>query len=451
MKKFFSLCTICLLIPFSLSAKDLWHDPLFLQSFNGSYAINARIEPPLTSPQRGLLVSIEPLMAKNQRKEALHKLTQSQLTKHSAALLFNAANISFELDLLGQAQDYYSQALKKFPHFRRAHRNLGLVFIRKEQWKQAIKSLSKAISLGDSEALTYGQLAYSQMEEENFSSALYAYRMASLTQADSPYWKAGIAQCLFQLNRLQEAWDVIEELRISFPEDTSYALLSSSIALSLGKKTEALSALEFVRRLDKLNGENLLVLATLSLNIQDAEGMNKLFDQALQAKAPLSSIIQTLRFFCDGHQWHLAESLYKKTNKSQQLLSSQTLQEHKLFTDLQRIGARIDLTQPEHEQQALSTLKQLIHKDPLDGKSMLLLGHYYLQKEEIEKASLLVESVLELPSFQEEALYLDMLISTEKKDYQRALQSINKLLKKAPSQSLQQYKEALLALKKAAQ
>ncbi|MBT8043383.1 MAG: hypothetical protein KJO79_00410, partial [Verrucomicrobiae bacterium] len=68
--------------PLPLS-KDYWKDEAFLKSFNGSYRINAQIEPTVTTAERGLLVSIQSLMAEGKRKEALAKLTASPLAKSS--------------------------------------------------------------------------------------------------------------------------------------------------------------------------------------------------------------------------------------------------------------------------------------------------------------------------------------------------------------------------------
>ena len=74
--------------PLALS-KDYWQNEAFLKSFNGSYRINARIEPSVTSEQRSLLVSIQPLMAEGKREDALAMLTGNELAKSSAAIAFN--------------------------------------------------------------------------------------------------------------------------------------------------------------------------------------------------------------------------------------------------------------------------------------------------------------------------------------------------------------------------
>ena len=47
--------------PLPISA-SYWKDPAFLKAFNGSYRIEARIEPSITSEERALLVELQQLM-----------------------------------------------------------------------------------------------------------------------------------------------------------------------------------------------------------------------------------------------------------------------------------------------------------------------------------------------------------------------------------------------------
>ncbi len=74
-----------LLVTFLSAAEPLplspeyWKDEGFLKSFNGSYRINAQIEPTVTSEERGLLVSIQSLMAKGEREDALKKIDELPL------------------------------------------------------------------------------------------------------------------------------------------------------------------------------------------------------------------------------------------------------------------------------------------------------------------------------------------------------------------------------------
>ena len=48
--------------PLPISA-SYWKDPAFQKAFNGSYRIEARIEPSITGEQRAVLVKVQELMA----------------------------------------------------------------------------------------------------------------------------------------------------------------------------------------------------------------------------------------------------------------------------------------------------------------------------------------------------------------------------------------------------
>ena len=78
--------------PLPISA-SYWKDPAFQKAFNGSYRIEARIEPSITGEQRAVLVKVQELMAAEKRDEAIKALEASELTKASAALTFNLANL----------------------------------------------------------------------------------------------------------------------------------------------------------------------------------------------------------------------------------------------------------------------------------------------------------------------------------------------------------------------
>lgn len=62
--------------PLPLST-SYWKSPAFLKQFNGSYRIEARIEPSVTTEERALLVKVQELMIKGERKSALALLEKS--------------------------------------------------------------------------------------------------------------------------------------------------------------------------------------------------------------------------------------------------------------------------------------------------------------------------------------------------------------------------------------
>jgi tetratricopeptide (TPR) repeat protein len=208
--------------PLPLSG-EYWKDPAFLKSFNGSYRIEARIEPPVTSEERGLLVEIQSLMAAEKRDAALQKLASSNLTAKSPALTFNLGNLYFETGETEKAITAYRSALKDYPSFRRSHQNLALALVRQEKLPEALEHLTEAIRLGDSSGSTFGLLGYCRLARQEYASALQAYRTAQITEPDVADWKAGMAHCLQQTGAEQEAIALLDEVIAARPTESSYS------------------------------------------------------------------------------------------------------------------------------------------------------------------------------------------------------------------------------------
>ena len=107
----------------------LWKDKTFQKQFVGSYGINAEIEPRVTPDEVKTLEKIRPMMAENlpQAEATLKKMMKPDC---SAILDFTLASIQFQQDRMVEALGNYQRAVEKFPSFRRAWRNLGLIHAR---------------------------------------------------------------------------------------------------------------------------------------------------------------------------------------------------------------------------------------------------------------------------------------------------------------------------------
>ena len=89
---------------------------------------------------------------------AIEQLKSKIQPQSSAALDFILANLYFQEGDLKNAEINYKKATRKFPNFRRAYKNLGLVQVQAGNYKAAVKTISKAIELGDVDGRSYGSL-----------------------------------------------------------------------------------------------------------------------------------------------------------------------------------------------------------------------------------------------------------------------------------------------------
>ena len=428
-------------------SKSYWKDAAFLKSFNGSYRINARIEPTVSTAERGLLVSIQSQMALGNRKSALAKLTGSSLIKTSAAIAFNAGNIQFELGDLKSAITYYERAVEIFPSFRRAHRNLGFAHARNDDWEKAMLSLEEAIKLGVQDGATYGQLGYGRMQKQQYASALQAYRLAQLTQPESTDWKAGVAQCLQHLQRNEEALALIDEVIKARPKEISYYLLQSSIQISMDRIDAAMANLELVRRMGKLDAENHLLLANLHLR----SGSSKLARPVMMAaiakeeKPPHSSALNMLSFTAQLQDWKLArefaDAIAKVWPESK---------DAKLVAQQKRLGALIDIKSGENPKAGAEVLEGLIKSDPLDAPALILLAGYRATEKRFQEAVMLLQQAARVEGSEYDARLELAKIHVSSARYEDALEQLDLVLKISSTKEVQTYRDAIANLAEAA-
>lgn len=432
--------------PLPLS-KSYWKDTAFLKSFNGSYRINARIEPTVSSEERGLLVSIQSLMAAGKRKEALAKLTASSKIKSSAAIAFNAGNIEFELGDLKAASSYYERAVKIFPSFRRAHRNLGFTYARSDEWEKAMPAFEEAIKLGDQDGATYGQLAYGRMQKEQYASALQAYRLAQVTQPESIDWKAGVAQCLQYLQRNEEALALIDEVIQVRPKEVSYYLLQASIQLSLDRIDDAMTNLELVRRMGELDAENHLLLANLHLRTGNTKLAKPVMMKAItmEQKPAYIAALNILEFTIQTQEWKLAREFAEATQK---VWSDD--KDVKLVRQQKRLGALIDIESGENPQRGAEVLEKLIQSDPLDAFALIFLARYRVTEKRYQEAEMLLQQSARIKGGEYESHLELAKLYVARARYEDALKQLDLVLKIRATDEIQNYRTAIANLVDAA-
>jgi tetratricopeptide (TPR) repeat protein len=417
--------------PLPLST-SYWNDPAFLKSFNGSYRIEARIEPNVTTEERALLVQIQDLMADGKRTAAMEMLTASPLTKTSPALTFNLGNLLFESGETTKAIAAYTSALKDYPSFRRAHHNLALAHVRENDLEKALAHLTEAIRLGDSEGSTYGLLGYCRLARKEWASALQAYRLALVTEPDVPEWKAGIAQCLQNLDEKQEAAALLEEVIRQRPTEASYSVLLADILLALDQPDLATKALELPFRLGSLDPSSTLLLADLHLRADRKPAAETAIAAAFsgEAKPAVPATLRLIATASSNSDWPLVKDLLTKAGDD----SSR---------DLRLARAKYLIASAENPSAGTKLLETLITEDPTDGQALLALANHLAESAQPDSAELLFERAASDPLTAYEAHIGLARIHVSQSRYADALKAIDAALAINPSETLRTYREAL--------
>ena len=414
-----------------------------MKSFNGSYRIEARIEPVVSSEVRGLLVEVQKLMEDGKRASAMKKVKDSSLTAKSPALKFNLGNLQFEEGLLDEAEKSFEEAIEGYPSFRRAHRNLGLVLVRKGELEDALEHLLEAMRLGDSDGTTYGLVGYCRLQRGEWASALQAYRMAQLSQPESVQWKAGVAQCLQNLDAQVEAVALLDEVIRQRPDEASYALLQASMLMELDRNADAVKSLELPRRLGRLDPDGLLLLSDLHLRGGRTEVAAELVNEAFEgeAKPGEGRVLSTLASAMRAEVWDLADLL----------IGNATPEEGKASPSLRRAEARLDIESKRDPERGAATLKELIDEDPVDGQSLLALGRHQMASGDLTGASLLFERATAVAETAGDAWIELARVRVDQRRYEAALKAVDQALVHRPGGELESYREGLARLVEAAE
>ena len=158
MKLIITLFFFCSHFVFALPPKpeltqDFWNNPSFVKSFMGDYGFRSEIEPRISKAEQSVLAEVV-AKAENQLAEAIAYLENKVDEKSSPALDYALGTMCYQNGRLTTAVQAYQNAIKKFPNFLRAHKNLGLVQLNLANLEPASKSLTKAISL-DGDGVTF--------------------------------------------------------------------------------------------------------------------------------------------------------------------------------------------------------------------------------------------------------------------------------------------------------
>jgi tetratricopeptide (TPR) repeat protein len=418
--------------PLPLST-SYWKDPAFLKSFNGSYRIEARIEPSVTTEERGLLVEVQNLMAAGNRAGALEKIRSSPLTEKSPALTFNLANLHFETGENEKAIAAYESALKEYPSFRRAHRNLALALVRDDKLPEALDHLTEAIRLGDSEGSTYGLLGYCRLARKEFASALQAYRIAQVTEPDVAEWKAGVAQCLQETGAKEEAVALLDEIIAQRPLEASYAVLLANIHLDLGRPDSAAKALELPFRLGVLPPDPTLMLADLHLRADRPEAAKAATEKAFssETKPSTDAILRLVATASTQGDWPFAKDLLAKAETAEPSRA------------MNLAKARYLIDSEEDPAAGAKLLEKLVSDDPTDGTALIALAKHHADSGQPGSAELLLQrATADSTSAYEAHVELVRLLVAQSR-YAEALKSTDAALALNPTESLQNYRKAL--------
>lgn len=414
----------------------VWNDPEFTRRMLGSYGFLSEAEPRLNAEEQKVYRDkIVPLLREDP-KQAVGELQKLIRPEASAIFDFTLGNLLFQADDLTNAVTHFEAALTKFPDFRRAQKNLGLVYLRAGNYEAAIKPLSRTVSLGGADSKTFGLLGFAQMNLQRYASAEAAYRQALLFEPENLDFRLGLVKCQIAQANYDAALVLLDELIRQFPAKDNLWALQANVFIQKEQPAKATVKFEMLRRLGKATPAQLFTLGDLYL-------AQEIRDLALNA-------------YLEGVEKDAGANPAKALRAAELLVARGALPEAKqIFARLKaattplagndelrllKLEAKAALAAGEGEQ-AAAVLEKISERNPLDGEALLLAGDHYARTGQKEKAQLRYETAAKLEGFEADALLKQAQLKVQGQKYAEAVELLRKAQKSKARDNVQRYLE----------
>jgi len=423
----------------------MWRDPVFQKQFVGSYGINAEIEPRVTPDEVAILEKIRPLMADNlpQAEQQLRKLMKPD---SSAVLDFTLGSIQFQQDRMDLALDNYRRAVEKFPSFRRAWRNLGLIHARDGRNDEAIRAFTRMIELGGGDGYSYGLLGFAYAANQDHQAAEASYRNALLLQPDNTEWRFGLTRCAFKQEKFEDAASLLDVLIERYPDNAEFWLLQAHTYLGMKQPIKAAENLEAMHFLGKATVDSHHTLGDIyvSENLMDlaARAYRRAID--VNSEQPIARPLRSAEVMAARGALPQAREVAEHIR---------TVWEQRLEgpdrAKLLKLEARLTMADGTSTAETARVLEEIVSLDPLDGEALMLLGQHYSRQNEPDRAIFYYERATSIDAFEVNARIRHAQVLVGMGRYADAVPLIRRAQEVKPREDIARYLEQVERIAKA--
>ncbi len=433
------ICTLPFLSLLGKSKKGnpmaaLWDNPQFQKEFTASYGVLAGYEPSLSSEEKERLRGLIKII-KDKPAKAIIALQEQIKPEDSAAFDFILANLYFQDSQLEPAEKYYKQAIEKYPFFRRAHKNLGLLNIQNGDFESAIQSLSKSMELGEIDGRAYGLLGYSYLTEGLYFPAEAAYRQAILMQPELLDWKLGLARCLLEMGQYHDAAGMFDTLIKGDTDNSDYWILQANAFLGMDQTLKAARNLEVIRRMGAAKVDTLGLLGDIYMNNNMPDLALNAYVQAsdLAENSDIQLLIKSAEVLAQTGNFEQSDVIISKirSNFSEAVNDQDDL---KLLTYEAKIARATG-----DDARAAVLLVQIIERDLLNGEAIIELAKYYVDQDKLPEAITRFEQAQKIRKYERRALVAHAQALVSNKQYGEALPLLNRALRIESDRNLKDY------------
>lgn len=421
----------------SASELSLWNDPDFQRRFAESYIAETELEPRLTQAEREQMQKVLEFIAADRTDRAFALLQKQSGPAASAVIDFTLANLYFQGERLSEAAAAYAVAVRKYPKFLRAWRNLALIHVREGDFREAAEAFTRVLELGGGDGITYGLLGFAYSNLENELAAETAYRFATLLEPGTLDWKMGLARSLFKQRRYADAAALCDALIAAQPDLADLWLLQANAFIGLEQPLRAAENFELVERMGRATEESLNALGDIYMNAE-------LFDLGVAA------YLRALERFPSGGPARALRAArvlvaHGELDMTRELLTGieaargerLALTERK---DLLKLRARLAVAAGGGEEEA-RVLEEIVALDPLDGEALLLLGQHQGRQGDVERAVFYFERAAGITGFEADAKVRHAQLLVGQSRFNEALPLLRRAQTLQPREHVQQYLE----------
>lgn len=417
---------------------SLWQSPAFRRRFAESYLAETDIEPAALSPAEAeTMQRVLELRAGEKLGEAVLLMTAECTPDANARFDLTLAKLLVEREQFDQATTAYEHAVEKFPKFRRAWQDLGLIRFRTNDFAGSITALTHVVELGGANATVYGLLGIAHGKGEDQIAAESAFRMAILLEPHNVDWRLQLARTLFAQQRFADASALLGKLITDQPDRAELWLLQAQAFLGLEQADKAAENLEMVDRLGQSTPESLRTLGNIYTNGELYDVAASAYERAM-AKDPqggLGIALPAAKALAARGASGAAQRLVDRIDA----LGAAALDD-KAKKEVLWLRARLATAAGAGEAEA-KVLEQIVALDPLDGDALIRLGRYHADHGAPEQAVFCYERAEGLPEFEADAKVRHAQLLAAKGDYAGAVPLLKRAQAVKPRDNIQQFLE----------
>ncbi len=413
---------------------SIWDSERFQREFLGSYGVNADIEPRVTVVEQEQMQKVlDVLSEEDSMDQALKLLTKFNKEAASAIFDFTIANLHFQMDELETALQFYSQAIEKFPNFRRAYKNAGLIQVRNSEFKKALPYLTKTVELGGHTSLAYGLLGFAYGSTDQHLSAESAYRMAILLDPETVDWQLGLARSLFKQQKYGDAASLCSSLIEKNPKSADFWLLQANAYLGMKQPMRAAENYEYVNLIGKATAESMTMLADIYVNEErwDLAADSYLRAYEIDNGENPSKPLRAAKILAARGALKESKRMLNRVSERKASLMEGDLKE------LLKLQARVMVSEGGGED-VVQVLEEVVAVDPLDGEALMLLAQHY-GRNVPEKAIFYYERAANVEKHEAEANLRHGQLLVGQSKYQDAIPLLRRAYELKPRADLEDY------------